>query len=248
MLAAALLGCRLPTTGEWTAASILRPDDAEKSPTMNLRDRTFNDQQSGRSGRFRIDAEIFVPESRRGERIDSADFWLSNKVLGAGSGTYDDGEGFLSKVGPRGGPDLPLYSGMYDLVGNVAEYVFEQSDALDELPFAPKLDAFDRAAGAKKLGDAVRQVADIQRLSLRVAGASAFSPSKYGLTTAHALKLEQSQVGFSDVGFRLAYTDPLTPVIVRRTQKLIGALTYMTAADAPATATGGQNTQRPTGG
>jgi hypothetical protein len=87
----------------------------------------------------------------------------------------------------QGGGDV-----FHHLVGNVWEFVFENPVELNESPFPPT------AAGINTLLKRGEEV--------RVIGGSAISPKEFPTNTPLEFNWGQSKGGFSDAGFRLAFS------------------------------------------
>ncbi|MBM4038421.1 MAG: hypothetical protein FJ290_07895 [Planctomycetes bacterium] len=196
---ARLLGCRLPTSAEW-AGALDAYGGAKEAGAPNLRDKTWQRQQQHVAG--------------QGGRLD----WPDAGAFVAARATT------VPKVGPEAGivsneADGVLWfatpgtgAGMQHLVGNVAEYVFDSPSRLDELlkePGGPSVRV-------------VRDIVDKGATFLKVAGASALSPPEYWdgsgprpFDRSYSVDLEKAQQGYSDVGFRLAFTAPVDPPAVR---------------------------------
>jgi hypothetical protein len=176
VLVARILGCRLPTSGEWKAAL-----SAAAPGTPNLRDQTWkreyehvkklagNDPEFPSGGIFRpSDAQKILP------RLD-------------GTPAVEDDDGNLWFV-----PSEPGKPGFQNLVGNVAEFVWE-----DATTFATT--QITAAAVRDALGNGEK---------LRVIGGSALSPKEENPSEAQVVKFSQAREGYSDVGFRLAFSAP----------------------------------------
>jgi hypothetical protein len=181
---ARLLGCRLPTPGEWDGAlavelggSTLEAYLQERRP--NLRDETWSFQKQ------HVDALI---QSRRLGAINSippnaGGFWREQPD--AFREGYDDGALWPLAAAQGGGRVFQ------HLIGNVAELVFDLPEVLEALPAAPISAAELQATLA---GDGV----------LGVIGGSAQSPPQVDPVQRQEFPL--GATGFSDVGFRLAFS------------------------------------------
>ena len=93
---------------------------------------------------------------------------------------------------------------MHDLVGNVAEYVFDDpaaTKALQPAGMHPTLDEIDAA-----IANAPDKVA--------VIGGSSLSSPEIPLTVPQQIDMDSAYAGFSDVGIRLAYTAPFDSIEV----------------------------------
>ncbi len=196
---ARLLGCRLPTSAEW-AGALDAYGQAKEAGTPNLRDKTWQGQQqhaAGQGGRLDWpDAGSFV--AARATAIPK---------VGAEAGSVsNEADGVLWFAIPGTG------AGMQHLAGNVAEYVFDSPSRLDELLKEPGVPSVRT----------VRDIVDKGATFLKVAGGSALSPPEYWdgsgprpFDRSYSVDLEKARQGFSDVGFRLAFTAPVDPPAVR---------------------------------
>ncbi len=204
LLAARLIGCRLPTPAEWAAAySAAAGPDRDRNPWAmkgwKLRDTAW--QEALALGKPQLDNGIFLPAA-----LTSVDrgVWSAEALAKLGGesaaqlvGRHDPRESHLSeRYSPlfREQTDYPRDSGLYDLVGNVAEFVI---DAKDSDSAAVGLTAHDVAAFTAGHAD-----------RLYVVGGSALSPPTLDVRTPYHASPERAQRGYSDVGFRLAFTAP----------------------------------------
>ena len=187
MYFASLMKCRLPTSAEWKAAYIAH--EKGKPPRgRNLRDKTWDRQKRHvaalRDGKPPVflnwpDEDIFWPESL-----------VKEGKAGAAAECHaglDDGVLWLAAVGADTGRLV------HHLVGNVSELVFD-GDAGD-------LAKLDFPAGVRKF---VSKSAG----KLGVIGGSALSPPALAVDKAYPVNLDAARRGYSDVGFRLAFTAP----------------------------------------
>lgn len=192
---AALTGCRLPTDAEWVAAyeSIGRP---APSDAFNLRDSAFESQRAFTEDRLRTqtrfwpDEGIFLPEGSNAPRGASAR-----------AHAWADGRLWFEKGEAEG--DRPFRH----LVGNVAEFVLMgtpppglMTDRVDS-----PTSALAGIEGASKGGGV-----------FGVVGGSALSPPELPVDRAMPVPSGWPRQGYSDVGFRLAFSPGLeTPLIVQ---------------------------------
>ncbi|MBX3407667.1 MAG: hypothetical protein KF869_12985 [Phycisphaeraceae bacterium] len=183
VLAARLAGCRVPTSDEWRAAMATLPPDVPLS-SWNLRDATFAAQRAhvaamqaqvvNKASFAWPDSGALLPESPRvpeGER--------------ATAHAFDDGILWFAPVNADSRHDVR------HLIGNVAEFVFDQPDLLDGC--APTAAAVHAALG--RAPDALAAI-----------GGSALSPPEVAPDARMPVDLLFSSEGFADVGFRLAFT------------------------------------------
>lgn len=177
---AAMAGCRLPTVAEWGSAR------AQYAPEVtfeqsNLRDRRWRVQQEFVDGLIALgrpaqaaDAGSFVPH---GLRMEGA--------RAARSHPWDDGVLWFAPV------DKGSAGRVHHLVGNVAEWVFD-----------------DAVAGSGEFKDAAAAQALIERNArhVRVIGGSALSEPAIDPLIAARVDFDEAQEGYSDVGLRLAFS------------------------------------------
>jgi formylglycine-generating enzyme required for sulfatase activity len=205
---AGLCGCRLPTVSEWRNAYAIfeRTVPPER---WNLRDQTWDQQR-------RYAAASTLPNIRW---PDEGIFLPEQVTIPMGPDAKarpeTDGTLFFRPVnGPGGGT-------FQELVGNVAQFICEAPDAFDDLQ--------DKSTAA-----AIRKFLDQTPASVFVIGGSALSPPDVPLQT--PLAVVHSDMGYSDVGFRLAFTAPARSLSERLGWVLAGQ-SYLWARPAPTTAT-----------
>jgi len=183
MYFARLLGCRLPSSAEWQAAQQINARSGA-SALPNLRDQTwaaqrdfaFSLESQGKAGpEFYADAGIFWPKGMRDRKEGKAATIVSQ----------NDGVLWFAKVGS----DTQRPFG--HLTGNVAEYVYEDPDAMSKLS----------AAGA----DDMRKFLETGAAAARVIGGSALSAPEVPLDKPQEIEATGAKDGFADVGFRLAF-------------------------------------------
>ncbi len=207
LFVARLLGCRLPTAAEWRAAAA-----RVKGQPANLRDATWKRQQQHvvalHADRRHLDwpdAGIFLPVDVRVRSEGEA-------ALVSGG---DDGHLWFAPVGEG--------SGLRDVVGNVAEFVFEAPAAVETALAPQKLSA-----------DAVRAVIDQHGKQLAVIGGSALSPPELWdgrqrpFGQAYPVALDMMRDGLSDVGFRLAFSVPIEATVAKL-KRLVRQQGYLAA-------------------
>ncbi|GJQ30799.1 MAG: hypothetical protein HBSAPP03_26830 [Phycisphaerae bacterium] len=201
--AAAWMGCRLPTPEEWQEAR--QREGPAAAGDANRRDALWGEQHAYITELIKPDANGARPFSSArfpsggilrvrgpGERAPSAE--TDNKVAVEGR----DGWLWFRPVNDGGGRDFK------HLEGNVAEWVYTNAAALDAL-LKPDMAAVNAVFG--RFGE-----------GLGVLGASALSPPEYApeavlpcvqggpTQTQRGFYLTESSVGYSDVGFRPAFT------------------------------------------
>jgi formylglycine-generating enzyme required for sulfatase activity len=156
-LAAAAVGCRIPTVAEWQAAW----RSGNQRASGNLRDRTWrleleHMKKPAFGGQIRPDAGMFTPEGEK----------PSDAVYPRADGSeFSDGILWFHPVPENA-------AGFVDLVGNVAEFVSDEAG------------------------------------KIYVIGGSSMSPPGRALDRPFALGADQATSGFSDTGFRLAFSGP----------------------------------------
>ena len=236
------LGCRLPTSREWTAAL----NRAKSSTDANMkgfasmgwkvRDRDFARllTNPNRDPDYWPDDNIFLgnldPNSLATHQ--SAAIWTSAALTALGGSTPSDNPASpvlwplstlqsSTELGFRGVGDGENFAGVFhDLIGNVSEYVMDQPVVLAEkVNVIPPVSA----------DDIVHRVSDWfspeHLASVSVIGGSLLSPP--GLDPTKPYPLPRDPSCFADVGFRLAFTDPACLPNAQRA--VIAQVTYLTA-------------------
>jgi len=205
---ARMLGCRLPTPQEWARARAEQGGGGGAGPA-NLRDQTWKRQKDhvhglvsgGQIGGFvdgyYPDSGVFWPKD-----VKTRDERQEAKALPG-----DDGTLWFAAV------DSDKAATFHHLVGNVAELVCEAAEEMEELKVRSAADA-ERFFQAK---------AD----RFRVIGGSALSPPAIRPETPARLAAKEAAFGYSDVGFRLAFTAPAESLGVRL-RRLLTARGYLT--------------------
>lgn len=185
---ARLLNCRLPSSTEWLAAYEQDKASISRKP-YNLRDKVWTAQKAHdveleNSGDL-VDAERFYP--------DAGVFWPSSinsdqRKVGkdgeAWPGASDDGVLWFAKVGSDS------QRVFQNLVGNVAEYVYEDPKGIASLK-NPTLAQVQQMLQANS--------------NVRVIGGSAMSPPQVRVDEPQTLKNPTRNDYYSDVGLRLAF-------------------------------------------
>jgi len=177
-----LVGCRLPTTAEWLAAQELNA-----GATANRRDLAWR-----RLVEFLASKPIGVQNSMvkawpdAGQCVpEGVPAYPQQRGKLEAAVSEDDGEVWFVPVGQGQGV-------FRNLIGNVAEFVFDEPGALDskgDVTIAQVKTALGKGS------------------SVRMIGASALSASEVEATRPYPLNWNRgSSGGFSDVGFRLAFS------------------------------------------
>lgn len=198
LLAARLAGARIPSVAEWKAAVVSAGGLDAAAKGANRRDRTWKlqfDHVNKLDATIRREwphAGVFWPRSLRPEwSVDNKNLYINSRDDSA----LDTSDGVLWFAGS--GHDSPNWS---HLVGNVAEFV------LDANP--------DTLADVDPEFSAVRAAVDRTVEKWSVIGGSALSsltlrgntPAK--LDAPYAIpSLREARMGYSDVGFRLAFSE-----------------------------------------
>jgi hypothetical protein len=236
------LGCRLPTSREWSAALSMAKNSTDANmkgfATMGwkLRDREFTRllTNPNRDSDTWPDDNIFLGnlDPAAVAQHQSAAAWTPVALAALGGSTASDNAGSpvlwplstlqtSSELGFRTVGDGDNFAGVFhNLIGNVAEYVMDEPVVLAE-----KVSVSPPASTA----DIVHRVADwfspehLEAVS--VIGGSALSPP--GLDPAKPYPLPKNFSQFSDVGFRLAFTDP--ECLANAQRAVIGQAVYLTA-------------------
>jgi hypothetical protein len=237
------VGCRLPTSKEWLGALAQARYSADANmkgfATMGwkLRDRQYARllTNPNRDAGYWPDDNIFTVNSER-QIIPTgrnSTIWTNSalKDLG-GSTTTEIASGAtwpLSTLEASGGfgfrtvGDDENFAGVFhDLVGNVAEFVMDSPVILEEkVSVAPPLSAADAKA---RISD---WFTDEHLHAVSVIGGSALSPPTEDPTKPYPLPGGNATKSFADVGFRLAFTDPMS--VVNAERAVIAQSSYLTA-------------------
>ena len=204
---AAAAGCRLPTQAEWRAAfgTIGSPPP---SADWNLRDRTFDEQ---RSHTLSLGAGLAVTWPDQQSFVDGMD--------GIGQGpdaeSHDWSDGVLWFTEVAAGRERPFRH----LLGNVAEYVLPETNDTAWLS--------DRGGD---VGSRVRALGTVSRV-LPVIGGSSLSPPGVGVDRAVVPATDTGVLGYSDVGFRLAFSPGVEAPLVVVVGELLGDAPFLRMAD-----------------
>lgn len=211
VFAARLLGCRLPTPGEWQGAVASGPVPPPGPGGSNVRDAAWKRQYDHIRGLNVLAAEwpgggVFWPAGSQK---------LQPNEDGTPAVEVDDGVVWFAAISQGGGGGASKF---HHLVGNVAEFVFEDAAALEAIG-APTEQGIDAALGKGE--------------KLKVIGASALSPVDVVATAPQAVNLSRSGEGYSDVGFRLAFSAPRSATAAGVSDRLGKALESGAYLDGP---------------
>ncbi len=201
---ARLLGCRLPTAAEWKTA--YQVDKAKAG--WNLRDKSFLLQ--------RMYVQLLMSKAWTPDVPDEHIFFPDGIEVAKGvdavvrADAPDDGYLWFAEV------DADKDHVFHHLVGNVAEYVLEDpAKGQEALVVGAKLQAGAVQAFLKNTNGA----------GLAVIGGSALSPPEVRWDDPYPCGLMRARDGYSDVGFRLAFTVP-RPQFQDLLRKVIGPWTW----------------------
>ena len=196
-LTARLAGCRLPTSAEWSAARA-KGDSA----TPNLRDQSWKQmfdrlRAADPNAVLALTADVFRLTPMPGG--DGADSEPAVQT--------DDGTVWFRPVDRPDGSAAGSAAPFRDLVGNVAELVFEDSKSLEQV--APTRAAIAAAVTGDKL---------------RIVGGSALSPAAQNPTDVQKFPGNPVTRRYTDLGFRLAFTAPRAAGAAGASERLSQAL------------------------
>ncbi|MFC1782758.1 SUMF1/EgtB/PvdO family nonheme iron enzyme [Planctomycetota bacterium] len=189
---AQLLGCRLPTAAEWRATYDKCQEEGGLDPKPNLRDRTWQTQFEYILQLIKDDQTIvydFIPWMDMVFQGENFQDILSADALD----DHDDGTLWFAEVDAGADQDF------HHLVGNVAEFAYEDPEDFEN---------WFQVASNQSAENVENYLKDQDHLDkLTVIGGSALSPP--GLTVYEPHKVDELiRDGYSDVGFRLAFTAP----------------------------------------
>ncbi len=215
---ARLTGCRVPTSAEWVAAFESEAGGRDTARFIeaqhpNLRDQRWQQQM----------VYAAMLQNERNVRIDTPDrgrFGLmSNQGETPGTAgepwSYDDGLIWFDRAVAGTTASRRVF---HHLVGNVAEYVFDQPEALEAI------DAV--GLGPREAVGAIR--AALQAGGVGVIGGSAQSPTNVPVDQPQLIQPDADKQAFSDVGVRLAFSAPRQS-LKAQIQLLLDQQAYLTA-------------------
>jgi hypothetical protein len=255
MYVARLVGCRLPTSDEWRGAlkqvtQTTAPADQWGFAMRNwkLRDSDFtnvmNHAASPQPQHYWPNENIFRDPTRLNPPLygDDSRVWsaanlaaLAGQIAPVPNVNLPDGDQDLpmaaGHLGFREVDDGAHYTGVFhDLIGNAAEFVVDIQPGEGE-----KLDVSDPAHAV----DQVKAWFNPDRqASVAVIGGSALSAPDLNPLTAYKLPANAPSRAFSDVGFRLAFSDPKAAATIDPAKLRLAALQhaeYVTADNQPPT-------------
>jgi formylglycine-generating enzyme required for sulfatase activity len=221
---ARLIGCRLPTAAEWREAYELSAQRATSNPAeygwttigWKLRDGLWDEERNQSAAiaaiRWLDDGVFNVSEQTLGTHARAESWATAGWVERLQKEHATTITGIPEAIRQKGGRTNALIQNntvlfretsynfnqsFHDLVGNVAEFVLDPESAIRaeaELPpeDAGKVTAFFQNSGTRVF----------------VIGGSALSPPELGFDQPLPVSDERAKDGFTDVGFRLAFTDP----------------------------------------
>ena len=204
---ARVLGCRLPSSTEWQAAYQPGGETNLRDTTSWLKQRDYILNLQRRNKPSWPDTDVFLPKDATAARGGTA-----QPVAGA-----SDTRLWFSPVGSGGA--------FQHLAGNVAELVYDAPPRFNE--------AFKEPGSLSSAR--LRCFLDEGAAHLKVIGGSALSPPELwngadkSFAGAWPADLARARRGYSDVGFRLAFTAPGDPV-ARRLKNLLKRWGYLTKA------------------
>jgi hypothetical protein len=220
---AALLGCRLPTAAEWKAAhsqerlSGQRREVEGRVIAPNLRDRTWAEQHRYVGRRLKEGLNVEFPDRgvfRGRERFaEGAQAMAWERDVKGGrpaaegdvEGLHADGVLWFRAV------NVPEGARFRNLVGNVAEWVCDDRGVWKELAGGKAWNKAGRLLAASKVG---------------VIGGSALSPPEHPFDEAVPIRPEDVMRKYADVGFRLAFSAPVEPVLAK-VRKVVDVQQYL---------------------
>ncbi len=229
MYAARLLGCRLPTSDEWQTAYATFEVPKPGGPALpkdiwNLRGENAGGKASWATQQAFADAYdknllpfpdggIYSNLSKPAPKGASAKPWMTAELakiaperITPGTGVYTHNSLWFEPVGKEaiaaGGAGTPI---MHHLVGNVAEFVFDTPDIMVPIP--------NNVASTNEIDDAVRKPTALNKMF--VIGGSSLSPPEIPFNEKQPVSATSvpAKRGYSDVGFRLAYTAPKETIV-----------------------------------
>jgi hypothetical protein len=235
------VGCRLPTSREWIAALSQAKNSADENVKgfatlgWKLRDREYARllDNPNRDPDFWPDDHIFLGDldPAKVQRQSGAAIWTAAELSRLGGSTTSSGASAAlwplstlqtsSSLGFRGVGDIENYAGVFhDLIGNVGEYVMDVPVVLSE-----KVSVNPPLSGAEAAGHVSDWFSPQRLAAVAVIGGSALSPPDLDPTKPYPLPKDANQ--FADVGFRLAFTDPIS--MPNALREVIGQATFLTA-------------------
>jgi hypothetical protein len=218
MFFARSLGCRFPTSDEWkTAYAVFEANNPTKDawnlrgagpgpnwlaeqnyPAHNEHGLAFPDNGIFLEGNLEFDDSVTGARAIPWSNATLAQAFPNR--TSSSSGTYNGSQIWFRDVGHEPGFPTSLGAGyIHDLIGNVAEYVFD----------GPNANAAIKDTNAST--DAIDTTLAAAPDKLFVIGGSSLSPPQLPLDKPQPVDLgdDHTNTGFCDVGIRLAYTAPI---------------------------------------
>lgn len=203
MYFASLLGCRLPTSAEWRSAY---NQEKDYPSIWNLRDITWMRQQEYVFDLF-IDGDTLV------DWPDDGIFWPElNANRGKDATTQRVSDNQRDGLLWFGQVQVGAGRVFTHLVGNVSEMVYDDAEGFSLL--------------ANPSSEDIQSLLEQGHVNLSVIGGSALSPDELQVDQPYAVDWQDAQKGFSDVGFRLAFSIP-NETMYQKFRRLISSQSYL---------------------
>jgi hypothetical protein len=187
MYVARLVGCRLPSSGEWLAAA-----KVGANPNPNLRDATYDAQYKYVAENIAAFQAVNVMDYPAANVLRLQDQPSVPPEQDSGVVQGNDNTLYFSKVNEPSNINAAGGPNFHHLIGNVWEYTFEQpllAEALD-----------------KTTPDVITGLIGVAYEHVRVIGGSALSNPEWKTSEPLKPKRTEAPRGWSDVGFRLAFS------------------------------------------
>lgn len=202
LLAARMVGCRFPSVEEWKRA--LAGDGP--TPAPNLRDATWKKEYD-----YIKQFAAFSPQwPASGIFAAPGQARVSAPQDDQPAVATDDGVLWFRPV------DASTPGTFHDLLGNVSEFVIEDPAAVENIQ--PTREGVEAALGKGE--------------KLKIIGGSALSPQTQPTSEPQPVSFSQARLGYSDVGFRLAFSAPRAAGaagVGERLEAALGANGYLPA-------------------
>lgn len=207
-----LLGCRLPTQDEWL--TVYRVTN-NTNTIYNLRDQTWKQHQdyiktiNPLLSPFWPDSLVFIPN-------ELANIITKDKQAEVSPNAQNDNILWFSKVNENS-----QANGIYHLIGNVAEYVFNSPQNSDSQ------NQNNPRQNPPPDINVIKTMLDKNENDLKIIGASALSAPQIIPNNPYPVDMYYAVDGYSDVGFRLAFSAPMESVAMKY-QRLVSSQKYLT--------------------